>query len=199
MLFVVIKFFLVLILFIWITTFIFGVFITFGTNSTERDCLVWRVVHPIVVHILTFFVVITMFVVVILYTKIYIKIMEIMHSDDNENYGNILRGTMTLMRNSWESKRLQKERHQKYKEMRTTIMIMLIVFFFVFCWMPGVIAVFISYIDESKADGSFDFACVMYGLNSALNPFFYAFHVKHLRKRVKKTWKQARRASRMFL
>lgn len=150
-----------------------------------------KLVHPIVLRLVYWGVIpLSLLVTVTMYLRIYHRISKMLKFKGSSQQGSVIRALITIIRTRHgDSVAMGKTRSRQMKEIRTTILMFITVFFFVLCWFPGIVALFMlvtmpQYVTSYFRTGVF----MLYSLNSALNPFFYAFHISRLRLRLQELW-----------
>lgn len=123
-------------------------------------------------------------ITVAFYIRIYRELSKMVKFKDGN--GSVLRALVLIMKTKQNSDAIGQAYKLQMKEIKTTILMFITVFFFVLCWLPGALAFLLLVIAPKSIDAYHrDIALILYSVNSILNPFFYAFHISRLRKKLK--------------
>lgn len=145
----------------------------------EKYCAVWKIMHPAVLYFALFGIIpMCLLITVIAYARIYCNIRRIIKVD------------RTQRAPSDASCNYEFQQRQSTRELKTTIIIMATVIFFLIGWVPGIVSfcIFIATKGNDTARPFLNVSFMMYSINSMLNPLFYATHIRWIKKRMDRFW-----------
>lgn len=175
---------------------VFGILVMFVRSPEKREvdkpCYMRKLVHPVVLRSIFWGAIpISLLVTIIAYARIYRKISQMLKFKDKNR--SVLKALVTIMQSTHKSSTIGRAKMRKMKEIKTTILMLVTIVFFVISWFPGIIALLllVTAPDQIKAFHR-DIVFILYSANSTFNPFLYAFHISSLRNRLLQIWNWCR-------
>lgn len=185
---------------VWFLALICGFLVAFvrypGVIERGKPCYMRKLVHPAVLRFIYWGVIpFSLLITIIMYCRIYHRISKMLKFKNAGKRKSVIRALITIIRTKYDgtTSEMCKTRSRQMKEIRMTILMFITVFFFVLCWFPGIVALFMLVNDPKKVTSYFRTGVfLLYSLNSALNPFLYAFHISRLKQRLREIWNRVK-------